>query len=210
MKPSVSVIIATYNRGDYLGATLESIFAQSFRDFEVIVVDDGSTDATRRVIDAYGSRVHYIYQDNRGPSAARNLGVRHARANWISIQDSDDLSLPNHLDDLHGYVTNHPEVAMVFANGSYLGGPAHNRETIIPASKSRRLAGRPVRLEDIFDKSIVRLQAGLIAKKMLRSRRWSQRRVVDLHGFGPGISFVGALSHSLFGQSGFFLSQACR
>ena len=165
MKPSVSVIIATYNRGDYLGATLESIFAQSFRDFEVIVVDDGSTDATRRVIDAYGSRVHYIYQDNRGPSAARNLGVRHARANWISIQDSDDLSLPNHLNDLHGYVTNHPEVAMVFANGSYLGGPAHNRETIIPASKSRRLAGRPVRLEDIFDKSIVRLQAGLIAKK---------------------------------------------
>jgi hypothetical protein len=54
---------------------------------------------------------------------------------------------------------------MVFANGSYLGGPAHNRQTIIPESKSRRLAARPVRLEDIFDKSIVRLQAGLIAKK---------------------------------------------
>lgn len=165
MSPSVSVVIATFNRGDYLGATLDSIFAQNFRDFEVIVVDDGSTDNTRRVVDAYGSRVHYLYQENSGPSAARNLGVRHATAAWISIQDSDDLCLPNHLDVLHGYVAEHPEVGMVFANGKYLGGLVHNRETIIPESKSRRLAGRPVHLQDIFDKSIVRLQAGLIAKK---------------------------------------------
>ena len=55
---------------------------------------------------------------------------------------------------------------MVFANGEYLGGPVHNRNTIIPESKSRRLAGRPVQLEDLFDKSILRLQAGLIAKKV--------------------------------------------
>lgn len=165
MSPSVSVVVATFNRGDYLGATLDSIFAQKFRDFEVIVVDDGSTDDTRRVVDAYGSRVRYLYQDNGGPSAARNLGVRHATAAWISIQDSDDLCLPNHLDVLYGYVAEHPQVGMVFANGKYLSGSVHNRETIIPESKSRRLSGRPVHLQDIFDKSIVRLQAGLIAKK---------------------------------------------
>lgn len=165
MKPSISVVIATYNRGEYLGATLDSIFAQTFRDFEVIVVDDGSTDHTRGIVDAYRSRVRYFYQNNRGPSAARNFGVRHASADWISIQDSDDLCLPNHLDDLYGYASVHPEVGMVFANGGYLGGPAHNRETIIPQAKSRLLAERRVRLDDIFDKSIVRLQAGLIAKK---------------------------------------------
>ena len=163
--PAVSIVIATFNRGDYLGATLDSIFSQTFRDFEVIVVDDGSTDDTRRVIDAFGSRVRYVYQDNRGPSAARNVGVRHAKAEWISIQDSDDLCLPNHLDVLYGYVAEHPQVGMVFANGKYLSGSVHNRETIIPESKSRRLSGRPVHLQDIFDKSIVRLQAGLIAKK---------------------------------------------
>lgn len=165
MSPAVSVVIATFNRGDYLGATLDSIFAQDFRDFEVIVVDDGSTDDTRRVVDAYGSRVRYLYQDNGGPSAARNLGVRDATAAWISIQDSDDLCLPNHLAVLYGYVAEHPQVGMVFANGKYLSGSVHNRETIIPESKSRRLSGRPVHLQDIFDKSIVRLQAGLIAKK---------------------------------------------
>jgi glycosyltransferase involved in cell wall biosynthesis len=113
----------------------------------------------------YGSRVRYLYQENRGPSAARNLGARNASAGWISIQDSDDLCLPNHLETLYGYADKHPESGMVFANGSYLGGPAHNRETIIPAAKSRRLADEGVRLEDLFDKSIVRLQAALISKR---------------------------------------------
>jgi len=163
--PAVSVVIATYNRAKLLGATLDSIFGQKFSDFEVIVVDDGSTDETARVVGAYGPRVQYLYQQNHGPSAARNLGVRRAQAEWISIQDSDDLCLPNHLDVLHGYAKSHPQLGMVFANGEYLGGPVHNRETIIPQAKSRRLAGGPVRLVDLFDKSVVRLQAALIAKK---------------------------------------------
>ena len=162
--PAVSVVIATYNRANYLAETIDSVLSQRFQDFELIVVDDGSTDETRRVVAPYGSRVRYLYQQNRGPSAARNLGARKASADWISIQDSDDLCLPNHLETLYGYANKHPESGMVFANGSYLGGPAHDRETIIPAAKSRRLAEQGVRLEDLFDKSIVRLQAALISK----------------------------------------------
>jgi len=163
--PAVSVVIATYNRANYLAETIDSVLSQSFQKFELIVVDDGSTDETRRILAPYGSRVRYLYQENRGPSAARNLGARNASAGWISIQDSDDLCLPNHLETLYGYADKHPESGMVFANGSYLGGPAHNRETIIPAAKSRRLADEGVRLEDLFDKSIVRLQAALISKR---------------------------------------------
>jgi len=163
--PAVSVVIATYNRANYLAATIDSVLSQGFQNFELIVVDDGSTDETRRIVAPYGSRVRYLYQENRGPSAARNLAARNASAGWISIQDSDDLCLPNHLETLYGYADKHPESGMVFANGSYLGGPAHNRETIIPAAKSRRLAEQGVRLEDLFDKSIVRLQAALISKR---------------------------------------------
>ena len=163
--PAVSVVIATYNRANYLAETIDSVLGQSFQKFELILVDDGSTDETRRILAPYGSRVRYLYQENRGPSAARNLGARNASAGWISIQDSDDLCLPNHLETLYGYADKHPESGMVFANGSYLGGPAHNRETIIPAAKSRRLADQGVRLEDLFDKSIVRLQAALISKR---------------------------------------------
>ena len=162
--PSVSVVIATYNRADLLPETIESVLNQRFQDFELIVVDDGSTDGTREVLGAYGARLRYIYQENRGPSAARNLGVRNARGAWIAIQDSDDLMTPEHLETLVGYAHEHSDCAMVFANGSYLGGAEHNRETIIPALKSRRLAEQGVGLADLFERSIVRLQAALISK----------------------------------------------
>jgi glycosyltransferase involved in cell wall biosynthesis len=162
--PTVSVIIATYNRANLLPHTVASVLRQNYQDFELIVVDDGSTDDTEKVLEPYASRLRYVFQENQGPSAARNLGVRQARAQWIAIQDSDDLCAPNHLETLYGYIKSHPDCGMVFANGSYLGGPEHNRDTIIPKTKSLRLAKRGVRLEDLFDKSIVRLQAALISK----------------------------------------------
>ena len=162
--PKVSVIIATFNRAAFLSETLDSVMRQKFEEFEVIVVDDGSTDDTKEVVRHYGDRIRYVFQENRGPSAARNLGVRHARAPWIAIQDSDDLCTPDHLEVLYGYAREHSGCRMVFANGVYLGGREHNRETIIPAGKSRRLAREGVRLVDLFEKSIVRLQAALISK----------------------------------------------
>lgn len=162
--PAVSVVIATYNRARYIADTLDSVLGQTYRNFEVIVVDDGSTDNTREIVQVYQPQVRYLYQENRGPSAARNLGARCARGAWIAIQDSDDLCAPNHLSCLYGFAREHPGCGMVFGNGSYLGGPEHNRATIIPASKSRRLAASGVGLGDLFDKSIVRLQAALIAK----------------------------------------------
>jgi len=163
--PAISVVIATYNRADLLPETIESILAQTYRDYELIVVDDGSTDRTREALEPYDSQIRYIYQSNRGPSAARNAGVAQASGEWIAIQDSDDLSAPNHLERLQEYARRHPDCGMVFANGRYLSGKEHNRETLIPAEKSQRLAREGVRLEDLFERSIVRLQAALISKR---------------------------------------------
>ena len=120
--PAVSVVVATYNRAKLLRETIDSILHQRFQDYELIVVDDGSTDDTRAMLAGFGSRIRYFYQENRGPSAARNAGVRHAVGRWISIQDSDDLCAPNHLECLYGYVNYLPHYGMVFANGGYLGG----------------------------------------------------------------------------------------
>lgn len=167
--PCVSVVIATYNRAGFLPETIESVLKQRFQDFELIVVDDGSTDGTQEALRAYGDRIRRLCQENRGPSAARNLGIRHARGRWVAIQDSDDLSAPNHLEVLFGFADRHPGVGLVFANGAYLGGAEHNRETIIPREKSRRLALHGVRLVDLFEKSIVRLQAALISKECLET-----------------------------------------
>lgn len=163
--PAVSVIIATYNRASYLRETIDSILDQRFQNFELIVVDDGSTDETREIVASYGPRVQFLYQENRGPSVARNLGVRHAKAEWLSFQDSDDVCLTNHLEALCGHIDKRSDLAMVFANGNYMGGPVHGRDTLIPMAKSRRLAEKGIRLEDIFDKSIVRLQAALVSKR---------------------------------------------
>lgn len=167
--PAVSVVIATYNRADLLPETIESVLRQRFRNFELIVVDDGSTDDTQEVLRSYGSRIRTFYQENRGPAAARNLGVQHARGQWISIQDSDDLPTPDHLEALFAFAEKHSGYGMVFANGAYLSGPEHNRDAIIPKEKSRRLAQKGVRLVDLFEKSIVRLQAALFSKKCLEA-----------------------------------------
>jgi glycosyltransferase involved in cell wall biosynthesis len=162
--PKISVVIATYNRARLLPQTIESVLKQTFQDFETIVVDDGSTDNTVEIVRAYGDRVKYVQQTNRGPSAARNFGAQVARGSWIAFQDSDDLCASNYLESLYKFASSHSNCGMIFANGAYLHGKEHGRETIIPTGLSRRLAKKGVRLVDLFDKSIVRLQAALISR----------------------------------------------
>src|SRR5271166_980113 len=92
--PKFSVVIPTYNRLDFLKQALSSIWAQTFTDYEVIVVDDGSTDRTREWLVMQGEQVLAITQTNRGPGAARNFGARHASGTYLAFLDSDDLWFP--------------------------------------------------------------------------------------------------------------------
>jgi glycosyltransferase involved in cell wall biosynthesis len=96
-KPAVSVIIPTYNRGWIIREALDSVLAQDFEDFELIVVDDGSTDNTREILEAYDDAVIVLSLNNRGVSAARNRGIAEARAPLIAFLDSDDLWKPQKL-----------------------------------------------------------------------------------------------------------------
>ncbi len=96
--PAISIIIPAYNRAYCIGETLRNLLAQTFTDFEVIVVDDGSTDHTAEVVRSFTDRVRLVMQSNRGVSAARNTGVRQARGRWIAFQDSDDLWHPKKLE----------------------------------------------------------------------------------------------------------------
>jgi glycosyltransferase involved in cell wall biosynthesis len=99
--PSVSVIIPAYNVAPFIGETLESVFAQTFTDFEVIVVNDGSPDTEEfeRAIQSYRKRICYLKQENSGASVARNTGLRAARGELIAFLDADDLWSPNYLDE---------------------------------------------------------------------------------------------------------------
>lgn len=95
--PLVSVIIPTYNRGWIIKEAVDSVLAQDYRDFELIVVDDGSTDNTSEVLDAYRGTIKVFRQENKGVSAARNRGIAEASGRFIAFLDSDDLWLPQKL-----------------------------------------------------------------------------------------------------------------
>src|SRR4051812_13032545 len=93
-KSLVSVVIPTYNRAYILGRALDSLLAQTYRNLDIIVVDDGSTDGTRDLIAekySHDSRIRYVYQDNQGVSAARNSGLRLMRGDYVALLDSDDV-----------------------------------------------------------------------------------------------------------------------
>jgi len=95
--PKVSVIIPTYNRSHLIRDAVGSVLSQTYRDFELIVVDDGSTDETADVLSRYGNQLRYLYQEKKGRSAARNFGAQQAKGEYIAFLDSDDLWLPDKL-----------------------------------------------------------------------------------------------------------------
>ncbi|MCL5951129.1 MAG: glycosyltransferase [Chloroflexi bacterium] len=97
--PKVSVVIPTYNRAQLIRETLRSVLAQTYHDFEVVVIDDGSTDNTQEALVAYGSQIRYFRKDNGGQASARNLGIRVASGEYIAFLDSDDLWLPSKLEE---------------------------------------------------------------------------------------------------------------
>jgi glycosyltransferase involved in cell wall biosynthesis len=96
--PTVSVVIPTYNRSRLLIRAIESVMAQTYTNYELIVIDDGSTDDTRDRLNPYEERIRYFYQANRGASAAQNQGIKVARGEWVSILASDDVWLPTKIE----------------------------------------------------------------------------------------------------------------
>ena len=120
--PTVSVIIPSYNYANFLPEAVESIFNQTFQDFEVIVVDDGSTDNTQEVVQTFADRerFHYIYLDNQGLAATRNTGLRAAKGEFIAFLDADDIILPNKLDVQVNWLRNNPDYGLVGSGYYYM------------------------------------------------------------------------------------------
>ena len=112
--PQISVIIPTYNAARYLPQTIESVLRQSCQDFEVLVIDDGSTDETATVVQRYAPRLRYFRKPNGGGSSARNFGIAHSRGDFIAPLDADDCWKPDKLERTLQFIDRHPEAGMVF------------------------------------------------------------------------------------------------
>lgn len=134
-RPRVSVLIGVYNAAPYLAEAIESVFAQSYRPREVIVVDDGSTDGSGDVARSYGDSLVYEYQENSGNGAARNRAVRLASGELFAFLDADDRFLPGKLDRQWAVLESEPEIDVVFG---------HVREFVSPElTDDQREAIRP-------------------------------------------------------------------
>ena len=116
MEPRVSAIIPAYNAAATAGAAIESVLAQSYREFELIVVNDGSTDTTAEVLRRYGDRIMVIEQANAGAAAARNTGLRAAHGTYIALLDADDLWKPQLLERLVPVLEADPECVLAYGD----------------------------------------------------------------------------------------------
>jgi glycosyltransferase involved in cell wall biosynthesis len=128
--PRVSVIIPAYNTAPLIGACLDSVFAQTFQDFEAIVVNDGSPDTPdlEKALEPYMNRIVYIQQANKRAAGARNTGIAHARGEFLAFLDSDDEWLPNHLESQMKQFNADPSLALAYANSVLVGDPKRQTE----------------------------------------------------------------------------------
>ena len=115
MNPLISVIIPTYNSAEFITDALKSVFAQTFPDYEVIVIDDGSTDATADIVKSFPG-VKYLRQNHRGPAAARNLGLSKSSSPLIAFLDADDQWMDDKLEIQTRYMNSHPDVGLLYSD----------------------------------------------------------------------------------------------
>jgi len=174
--PEVSVIIPTFNRSHVLLRSVQSVLNQTYQDFELIIVDDGSTDDTEKLVKSLsGEKIKYIrHQKNRGRSAARNTGIRLARGNYIAFQDDDDEWCPEKLEkQIMAYTTASPEVGVVYTNRNWI----YDKYEYMPTSSSYKMEGyifnQLLRLNFIAPQtSLIRkecfLKAGMFDESLLR------------------------------------------
>ena len=155
---TVSVIIPTYNRAWAVKDAIDSVLAQDYAGFELIVVNDGSTDETDQVLAEYGAKLTVIRQENRGVSAARNRGIREAKGNLIAFLDSDDRWLPGKLSVQVDFFNTHPDALICQTEEIWI----RNGVRVNPKNRHKKPSG------DIFEPS---LQLCLVSPSAVMMRR---------------------------------------
>jgi glycosyltransferase involved in cell wall biosynthesis len=153
----VSVVIPTFNRAAFLREALESVSRQTYPNFEVIVVDDGSTDGTREVVAASAARPVYVYQENQGRGAARNAGVGRAQGELIAFLDSDDLWHPDRLARHVEFLARHPDAVFVHGPVDVIdeGGRPDERASREMARRYARARRRGYTYENMLDSCLI-------------------------------------------------------
>ena len=164
---SISVIIPTYNRRHTLPRAINSVLNQKVEISEIIIIDDGSTDGTSQFISSNYPSLKYIYQNNRGVSAARNIGIKSARSNWIAFLDSDDEWLNTKLVEQLKLLKKHPEIKFIHTDETWI----RNNNEVKQKQSHKKYGGY------IFNKSLEKCRISpstVVCKRSL---------LIELNGF---------------------------
>ncbi len=164
MNPQVSVILPTYNRAHFLKDTLGSLVSQTFKGFEVVVVDDGSTDGTPDIIKTYSSKINLrplISRENHGVSWARNQGLRASRAPWVAFLDSDDTWMPKKLEIQMKYLEKNPDLQICQTEEIWI----RNGRRVNPMKKHEKKGGSI--FKRCLELCVVSPSATMISRKLL-------------------------------------------
>jgi glycosyltransferase involved in cell wall biosynthesis len=163
MSPKISICTPTYNRKDYLKETLDSIFAQTYRDYEVVIVDDGSTDGTEEMIKRAGYPVRYYWQENQGEATTRNKLIGLAGGQFITFIDSDDLLMPDAVGGMINAMEAENDEVIVY--GSYL--RIDENGNVCGRYKRKLYSGHITRY--LFQGILVHSCGSMLSKKMLEA-----------------------------------------
>jgi glycosyltransferase involved in cell wall biosynthesis len=161
--PVVSVIIPAYKAADHIATALSSVFAQTYTDFEVIVINDGSPDSEQMelAIAPSLSRIVYLKQQNCGPSAARNLGIQHARGEFLAFLDSDDAWLPHYLAEQLRFLRSDPPLDMVYCDATLEGDTVAAGKTFMQLCPSTG----PVTFESLLIEQTQVITSGTVVRR---------------------------------------------
>ena len=143
--PFVSVIIPSHNRGWILKEAIDSVLVQDYKHFELIVIDDGSTDNTRDILETYAGQIKIIIQKNKGVSAARNAGIASSTGSLLAFLDSDDLWLPKKLSHQVEFFISNPDALICQTEEVWI----RNGKRVNPKLKHKKISG------DIFEPSLL-------------------------------------------------------
>lgn len=176
--PTVSVVIPTYNRASLISECIESVLRQTYKDFEIIVVDDGSNDNTEEVAKVFKDTIKYIKQENAGVSAARNRGIRESAGRYVAFLDSDDIWLEDKLKLQIDFLERNQDIVMVCGNGIYLDGKDVGK-AIIKEGRAQEYERGFISLKDAFYRFPIRTSTMLMKRDvLLESGMFNTRYIV--------------------------------
>ena len=176
--PRVSVILPCYNGARWISQAIESVLAQTYKDFELLVIDDGSTDNSREIVSSYlhDRRVRYIYQENRGFSGAINRGIKESKGDFIGFIGQDDLWLPHKLELQTKYLSKHRDVDLV--HSSYFAIDSEGRVIGIRNVEIPNVSSKRGLIEELFLRNFIGFETVLVKKRCLDEAGLFDERMV--------------------------------